>query len=453
MLLFPMILLYQPAWPFLTGISLATTRFPYVLFEEICWENIDFAAHDFFCWWTYSSSNRNLLGSLCFGIPWNQFFRDSFIILLLGLCHWSNLLDRTCMVPLPFRLLECPWRLESIARPLFSSIIYYVYVHRLLAGACEWTRTPTIAAAGGGDAGLPIDDMLSADRTTGWRSGFIAETKHSVVALCHHSRSLWSLWSSDSRALLYFLTAGMMSRRHDGIRKALGAGVYYTRSIFTQSGCYINYAGITQESLVNIQRDFLLVPEIISQKEEHILQQEIGPLFRKFKYEDTHIDHVISQYRELLVSWERLNGEGSKLPCLRGICQERLIPIIKKRLHECDEAASSSPGPPLLPLHILDIANGGYIGPHVDNVEYSGRFVAALSLLSNRLIRFRHITRKHDSIDVLIPNRSFYLQKDSLRYEYTHEVMMSAMAFEEASRSTERRISILFRDPPTHGKG
>ena len=44
----------------------------------------------------------------------------------------------------------------------------------------------------------------------------------------------------------------------------------------------------------------------------------------------------------------------------------------------------------LLPIHILDLAADGVIGSHVDNIEYSGRIIVGLSLLSDAVMSFSH---------------------------------------------------------------
>jgi hypothetical protein len=59
-----------------------------------------------------------------------------------------------------------------------------------------------------------------------------------------------------------------------------------------------------------------------------------------------------------------------------------------------------------------------------------------LSLLNDCLVTFRNSKDPVDFIQLLIPRRSLYIQKDVLRYAYTHQI----------TPLHGRRISIIFRD-------
>lgn len=73
--------------------------------------------------------------------------------------------------------------------------------------------------------------------------------------------------------------------------------------------------------------------------------------------------------------------------------------------------------------------------------------IAALSLLSDRVIRFRNSKNIDDIVDIMVPSRSIYLQKDSLRYEYTHEILKDGF-FLGKHYISDRRLVIILRDSP-----
>jgi hypothetical protein len=206
-----------------------------------------------------------------------------------------------------------------------------------------------------------------------------------------------------------------------------------------------------------IERDLMLVLNVLPDNGTEVsdLTKELDILFKRLSYESSHIDHVITQYRELLLSWDRITAHPG-FPLLNQLSSQRLIPIIEQWL--LVPLTLKGPRPSLLPLHILDMAQESIIGPHIDNIEYSGRLIAVLSLLSDRVLRFVNSKDPQDSFDLLVPKNSFYLQKDTLRYGYTHEVLSfdaSKSLFPSIfnnENNTSRRLAILFRDPPSpHG--
>lgn len=71
--------------------------------------------------------------------------------------------------------------------------------------------------------------------------------------------------------------------------------------------------------------------------------------------------------------------------------------------------------------------------------------------MSDRVIRFRHSKNIDDTVDIMIPNRSIYLQKDSLRYEYTHEILKDDV-FLGKHYISDRRLVIILRDSPSRNE-
>ena len=157
--------------------------------------------------------------------------------------------------------------------------------------------------------------------------------------------------------------------------------------------------------------------EAVSPEEEANLVAQVEKWMVRRKYEGGHFDKVITQYRELQKP-ARFFSEGNK----------RVLERVKDNFFPADAR--------LLPVHILDLAADGEIGLHVDHVEYSGRFIIGLSLLSDAVMRFRHESSGVHA-DIVLPRRSVYVMTDATRYDWAHAIPMQPKG---------RRISLLFRD-------
>lgn len=141
------------------------------------------------------------------------------------------------------------------------------------------------------------------------------------------------------------------------------------------------------------------------------------------KYSTRHFDGVISNYRECL------NSDLSfvNLPALK-----RIRKIVRDALGR--ELTFQTP-------HILELKDSSsFILPHVDHKEASGKVIATLSLLSSCVIIFKRLDGLHE-FQITIPQNSLYVQFDSLRYDYTHEL----------PAGSGRRIAIIQRDIPIRG--
>ena len=82
-----------------------------------------------------------------------------------------------------------------------------------------------------------------------------------------------------------------------------------------------------------------------------------------------------------------------------------------RRIHEMFPAQAALQAP-----HILDLAETGYIKPHVDNVKASGELLSGLSLLSPALMDLIHEESK-EVVTIFLPPRSLYLMTREGRYE------------------------------------
>ncbi|XP_073994189.1 alpha-ketoglutarate-dependent dioxygenase alkB homolog 7, mitochondrial isoform X3 [Rhodnius prolixus] len=99
-------------------------------------------------------------------------------------------------------------------------------------------------------------------------------------------------------------------------------------------------------------------------------------------------------------------------------------------------------------VHVLDLAENGYIKPHVDSVRFCGRTIAGLSLLTDSIMRL--ISEKDQmSVDILVSRRSLYIMRDFVRYNFTHEILPNEISVFKGKKITKgRRISLICRSNP-----
>ncbi|POM66806.1 Hypothetical protein PHPALM_17273 [Phytophthora palmivora] len=97
-------------------------------------------------------------------------------------------------------------------------------------------------------------------------------------------------------------------------------------------------------------------------------------------------------------------------------------------------------------FEVEQLAEDGYIKPHVDSIKFSGRVVAGINLLSPSIMRFKE--EHGDSvIDAYLQRRSMYMMTGRVRYHYTHEILPGAQVFrDEIPVNRTHRISIMLRD-------
>lgn len=119
---------------------------------------------------------------------------------------------------------------------------------------------------------------------------------------------------------------------------------------------YIDDSNASEYTKNVMKRDMVLIPNVITFEEEEKLVQELEPLFKRLLYEDSHIDHVITRFREVLVQWDKAK------PILYRTCCETILKYIQRYIHTI---SSSS----LLQIHVLDMARDSNIGPHIDHIH------------------------------------------------------------------------------------
>jgi alkylated DNA repair protein alkB family protein 7 len=61
--------------------------------------------------------------------------------------------------------------------------------------------------------------------------------------------------------------------------------------------------------------------------------------------------------------------------------------------------------------HILHLASGGEILPHIDNTSASGTHILGLSLGSPRVLKMECVDSPDIAFDVLLPSGSIYVQR------------------------------------------
>jgi len=61
-------------------------------------------------------------------------------------------------------------------------------------------------------------------------------------------------------------------------------------------------------------------------------------------------------------------------------------------------------------MHILHLASDGHILPHIDNIEASGSWIAAMSLGGGRILRLEKES-DDNTFELYLPSGSAYVQR------------------------------------------
>ena len=211
-----------------------------------------------------------------------------------------------------------------------------------------------------------------------------------------------------------------------------------------------------------------LIENAVSEEEEQTLINYLHNRFKNKKYQGAHWDSVITRYREM---------ECVHIP-------EDVDKIVLKIQDTINEATGKDFT--FLNPHAIDLAEkGGFIGPHIDSVKFSGEIVAGLSLQSSRLMELVHSEKDAymepktllptypKSVELVLHPRSLYILTDLLRYNYTHQIYGATKRLKEGEEQHEeplhyryngktnpallneepqRRLSIILRDVKTDSK-
>lgn len=175
-------------------------------------------------------------------------------------------------------------------------------------------------------------------------------------------------------------------------------------------------------------KNLIIYPNFIDEKEELNLIEEITPKVRRMRYEYDHWDNAIHGFREF--ESEKWNDKNSAI-----------FQKVHKYAFINDSNYMSS-------VHVLDLAENGYIKAHLDSVRFCGRTIAGLSLLTDSIMRL--ISEKDQmTVDILLNRRSLYIMRDFVRYNFTHEILPNEKSiFKEHKILKGRRISLICRSKP-----
>lgn len=187
---------------------------------------------------------------------------------------------------------------------------------------------------------------------------------------------------------------------------------------------------------VNLKKEFaesfLIYENFVNEEEEKNLMEEFEKHFKRHLYEKDHWDNAIAKFRET----EKKFFNKTNTPIVERI---RNLAFPQTGKHS-----------KVLPYtHVLDLAEDGYIKPHVDSVRFCGDRVAVLSLLSSSVARFRLDKDREVAVDVCIPRLSLYVMKGISRYDFAHEILKNDESnFDGEHIQKGRRISVIRRNEP-----
>lgn len=210
--------------------------------------------------------------------------------------------------------------------------------------------------------------------------------------------------------------------------------------------------------------DFALFANIITEEEERQLVNDLQVLFKKKKYINNHWDSVISFYKEIELDENTLNDHSRNIfdRCRKFIDDHTKNNYEYLPLHAIELAPQGHIGKIVMAIQNFEVLNRSFTpflaDAHVDSVKFSGELVSGLSLLSDRVLTLLPSDSEGNVIDsvnssnvtnvkayaFLVPSRSLYFIKGSLRYEYAHSIL--GVNHTTKRIPTKKRISVMFRD-------
>lgn len=202
-----------------------------------------------------------------------------------------------------------------------------------------------------------------------------------------------------------------------------------TSDKYAREGIKSNIECSSENLATQVERYFSINESFVSEDEQQILLKEIEKHFKGLRYEYDHWDEAIHGYRETEKS--RWSSETQ---------------TILQRVRQ----AAFKPGASQLPLvHVLDLAENGYIKPHVDSIKFCGPTIAGISLISPSIMKLVKENDHSQWVKVLLRPGSLYIMRDKLRFEYTHEILKDNESFINGEKIKRgRRVSVMFRDQP-----
>jgi hypothetical protein len=137
-----------------------------------------------------------------------------------------------------------------------------------------------------------------------------------------------------------------------------------------------------------IKSCFNIYFEFVSPLEEIQIVSELSQKLKKIRWNDSHFDKNITNYKEFTIS------DSKSFP----VFYTTALPKITSYLYAEN----------MLPVHVLELGEDGSISPHIDNQEYSGSVIAGLSLQRDSTLIFSNAFEK---VQIKLPRRSFYVQR------------------------------------------
>ncbi|RMZ99651.1 alpha-ketoglutarate-dependent dioxygenase alkB -like protein [Brachionus plicatilis] len=188
------------------------------------------------------------------------------------------------------------------------------------------------------------------------------------------------------------------------------------------------------EVLKTMQNCMIVKENFINEQEENEILAEVNPYMKRLRYEFDHWDNAIHGYRET----ERLKWIEENQKILNRVKQFAF------------DAFSAQDNTNLLNhIHILDLHEDGFIKPHVDAVRFCGNTIAGICLLSDAVMKLTSEKDKSKYGLVLLKRRCLYVMRDTMRYDYAHEVLGNSESFfKNVQVPKTRRISIICRNEP-----
>ena len=200
---------------------------------------------------------------------------------------------------------------------------------------------------------------------------------------------------------------------------------YYSQSKTLFNKTEIDFKNWEEE----LERTMQVLPNFITLEEEKSLMEEIDPYVRRLKYEQSHWDDAIHNYRE--TEKGKWNNENAKI-----------INRIREKAFSKDMSQISL-------IHVLDLAPEGWIKPHVDSIRFCGEIITGLSLLTDSVMRLKMVDNITLYKDFLLPRRSLYIMSGAARYNYNHEILKNEESFFKGQHILKgRRISVICRCQP-----
>lgn len=174
-------------------------------------------------------------------------------------------------------------------------------------------------------------------------------------------------------------------------------------------------------------RDMRVYPDFITEAEEQSLFNEVEKDLNRRRYEFDHWDDAIHGFREInRRSWNTTNEEVMRRIRRTAFPQETML---------------------ISDVHVLDLAEDGWIKPHVDSTRFCGNTICGLSLLSDSVMRLTLEDDKSVRCDVLLKQRSLYVMKDDVRFKFAHEILKDEESmFNGIKIPRKRRISLIHRN-------